>query len=125
MRPNYHPTDGKHPPREKTASLGDFSYRLYWTSLSTRAEGEGAEVSAGCVIPSDGLSLMDDPNCLFSSACGMDRAAEGTSDWVTLSNDTEHSIEVWYTSRAYPWRPPGGQAGRPGQTIRKTVLRLC
>ena len=53
-----------------------------------------------CVIPSDGLSLMDNPNCLFSSVCGMEGISEGTSDWVTLSNSTEHSFEVCKSSNA-------------------------
>lgn len=85
----------KSPNREKAATVGDVSYRLYWTTLSTWAEAGGETVPPSCVMPLDGLTLMDNPNCLFSSVCGMDRAAEGRSDWVTFSNQTElSSFEV-------------------------------
>ncbi|CAN0141521.1 unnamed protein product, partial [Ectocarpus fasciculatus] len=80
----------------ETRGVGNLSYRLYWSTLSTwtGSEDEG-EVPSGCVIPTGDLSLLENPNCLFSSACGMDRASEGMSDWVTLPNDTdEHSFEA-------------------------------
>ncbi|CAN0156269.1 unnamed protein product [Ectocarpus sp. 6 AP-2014] len=74
----------------------NLSYRLYWSNLSTWTGAEDEwEVPSGCVIPTGGLSLLENPNCLFSSACGMYRASEGMSDWVTLPNDTdEYSFEA-------------------------------
>lgn len=77
---------------EKTGS-GNSSYRLYWSSLYTATEGSGAQ-GHGCTTPSDGVSLMNNSNCLFSSVCGMGWAAEGASDWETLPNGASHSFEV-------------------------------
>ncbi|CAB1118465.1 unnamed protein product [Ectocarpus sp. CCAP 1310/34] len=79
-----------------TSGARNLSYRLYWSDLSTWTGAEYEwEVTSGCVIPTGGLSLLENPSCLFSSACGMYRASEGMFDWVTLPNDTgEYSFEA-------------------------------
>lgn len=88
--------------REKVGS-GNSSYRLYWSSLYTGTADSGAG-SHGCTTPTDGVSLMNNSNCLFSSVCGMERAAEGWSDWETLSNGISHSFEVRHYMPSYqPW----------------------
>lgn len=69
------------------------SYRLYWSSLYTGTEGSGGGPH-GCTTPTDGVSLMNNSNCMFSSVCGMERVAEGWSDWETLPNGASHSFEV-------------------------------
>lgn len=56
---------------------------------------DGFGYPQGCVIPAaEGVSLMNNSNCLFSSVCGMEKAAEGRSEWVSLSSGIEHTFEV-------------------------------
>lgn len=89
-------------------------YRLYWSSLSPWTEGYSGQDPPGCVEPSSGVSLLNNSNCLFSSVCGMKRAAEGMSDWETLSDSVAYSFEVLYIVAVAVVTAERGVGGRAG-----------
>lgn len=61
---------------------------------------DGLGYPKGCVIPTaGGMPLMNNSNCLFSSVCGMERAAERWSEWVSLPSGIEHTFEVRHCTR--------------------------
>lgn len=63
-------------------------YSLYWSSLPEEDNG-------ACTAASENATLRENPNCLFWSTCGLENAADGRTDWVTLDPNIGHVFEVW------------------------------
>lgn len=62
-------------------------YSLYWSSLPEVDDGT-------CTAASENATLRENPNCLFWSACGLENAADGHTDWLTLEPNAGHVFEV-------------------------------
>ncbi|CAN0009539.1 unnamed protein product, partial [Scytosiphon promiscuus] len=66
---------------------GEVMYSLYWSNLPETNEG-------ACSAASENVSLRENPNCLFWSACGIGSSADGHTGWVTLASNVGHTFEV-------------------------------
>lgn len=62
-------------------------YRLYWSNLPEVEDG-------ACIAASENVTLRENPNCLFWSACGLENSAGGYTDWVVLDANVGHAFEV-------------------------------
>lgn len=62
-------------------------YSMYWSSLPEVDDGT-------CTAASENATLRENQNCLFWSACGLENAADGRTDWVTLQPNVGHVFEV-------------------------------
>lgn len=62
-------------------------YSLYWSGLPEVDDG-------ACTAASENATLRENPNCLFWSACGLENAADGRTEWVTLQPNIGHAFEV-------------------------------
>ncbi len=62
-------------------------YRLYWSDLPEVDDG-------ACTAASENATLRENPNCLFWSACGLEKSATGYQDWLVLDPNIDHAFEV-------------------------------
>ncbi|CAM9533897.1 unnamed protein product, partial [Choristocarpus tenellus] len=71
--------------------VSNVAYRLYWSTLPI---WEGDVEPQRCVMLPNGNLLMDNPKCIFWTACGAELAAETRSEWEVLPPNQRHKFEV-------------------------------